>query len=186
MEKHAIEDVENVPHSMGINSHRKPLSRTIEETGFAMGHFELEPGEPFSGGLHTHQDQEELFYITGRKPRSRSKTSRVTTRRPTRWGREVTHFEKGEQYQSGGNRDGQRVVAVALGVGRPRHRRADTTVRFDRAGYERPYTTSPQRTQLTTGCPIPRRWDSPARRAARSRRASLTRGRHLSATERPP
>jgi hypothetical protein len=56
MQTGAVDDVENVPHFMGINSHRKPLARAVEEMGFAMVHFELDPGESFSGGFHTHHD----------------------------------------------------------------------------------------------------------------------------------
>ena len=132
METKAIEDVETVPHFMGINSHRKPLSRAIEEMGFAMVYFELEPGESFSGGLHTHHDQEELFYViegtatfrTKDQPGAEPETHDVGPG-------EVIHFEKDGPYQTGGNEGHERVVAVALGVSKPRHGWENTKVLFD-------------------------------------------------------
>ncbi|MFC4437716.1 MULTISPECIES: cupin domain-containing protein [Natrialbaceae] len=48
---------------MEVHSVRRPVSRTLDFTDFAMNYFELEPGESFSGGLHTHHDQEEVFYV---------------------------------------------------------------------------------------------------------------------------
>lgn len=132
MKQQAIDDVETVPHFMGINSHRKPLSRAIEEMGFAMVYFELEPGESFSGGLHTHHDQEELFYViegtatfeTKAGPGAELETHEVGPG-------EVIHFEQGGPYQSGGNEGDEQVVAVALGGSKPRHGWADTKVLFD-------------------------------------------------------
>lgn len=132
MQKRAIDDVEDVPHFMGINSRRKPLSRAIEGMGFAMVHFELDPGEAFSGGLHTHHDQEELFYVmegtatfeVKEGPGADAETHEVGPD-------EVIHFEKGGPFQTGGNEGDERVVAVALGVPNPRHGWQDTKVLFD-------------------------------------------------------
>ncbi|MEF8809193.1 cupin domain-containing protein [Natronomonas sp.] len=132
METGAVDDVENVPHFMGINSHRKPLSRAVESMGFAMVYFELEPGETFSGGLHTHHDQEELFYVlegtatfeTKAGPGAEPETHAVGPG-------EFVHFERGGLYQSGGNRSDEPVVALAVGVGTPRHGWAETEVLFD-------------------------------------------------------
>lgn len=132
METKAIDDVETVPHFMGINSHRKPLSRAIEEMGFAMVYFELEPGESFSGGLHTHHDQEELFYIIEGTATFQAKDQPGADPETHEVGpNEVIHFEKGGPYQSGGNESDERVVAIALGISKSRHGWADTKVLFD-------------------------------------------------------
>ncbi len=63
MEKVSIKDVEVEPNPLGVHEIRKPVSRALGTTDFAMNYFELEPGESFSGGLHTHHDQEEVFYV---------------------------------------------------------------------------------------------------------------------------
>ncbi|NEU58288.1 cupin domain-containing protein [Halorussus sp. MSC15.2] len=63
MEKVAIEAVENERNPMKVHSVRKPVSRALGTDHFAMNYFELESGESFSGGLHRHNDQEEVFYV---------------------------------------------------------------------------------------------------------------------------
>jgi quercetin dioxygenase-like cupin family protein len=63
MEKVAIEDVDKELNPMGVHSDRRPVSRELGTEHFAMNYFELQSGESFSGGLHTHHDQEEVFYI---------------------------------------------------------------------------------------------------------------------------
>ncbi len=63
MEKVAIEDVRKELNPMGVHSVRRPVSDALGTEHFAMNYFELEPGESFSGGMHTHHDQEEVFYV---------------------------------------------------------------------------------------------------------------------------
>ncbi|MXV62148.1 cupin [Natronorubrum sp. JWXQ-INN-674] len=63
MDKVQIDDVDIETNPMGVHSIRRPISKALGFTDFAMNYFELEPGESFSGGLHTHHDQEEVFYV---------------------------------------------------------------------------------------------------------------------------
>lgn len=63
MKKIEVDEVENVPNPMGVNTVRKPISDALNADEAAVVHYELDPGESFSGGLHTHHDQEETFYI---------------------------------------------------------------------------------------------------------------------------
>jgi quercetin dioxygenase-like cupin family protein len=63
MEKVSIDEVEIEVNPMKVHSVRRPVSRALGTEHFAMNYFELEPGESFSGGIHTHHDQEEVFYI---------------------------------------------------------------------------------------------------------------------------
>jgi mannose-6-phosphate isomerase-like protein (cupin superfamily) len=63
MRKVAIDDVDNVPNPLGVHSVRRPVSDALGTEHFAMNYLELEPGESFSGGLHAHTDQEEVFYV---------------------------------------------------------------------------------------------------------------------------
>ena len=63
MERVAIDDVDVVTNPMGVHDLRKPVSRALGTDHVAMNYFELAPGDGFSGGLHTHDDQEEIFYV---------------------------------------------------------------------------------------------------------------------------
>lgn len=63
MRKVAIDEVDIELSPLGVHSVRRPVSDELGTEHFAMNYFELEPGESFSGGLHTHHDQEEVFYI---------------------------------------------------------------------------------------------------------------------------
>lgn len=63
MEKVSIDDVRKELNPMGVHSVRRPVSDALGTEHFAMNYFELESGESFSGGMHTHHDQEEVFYV---------------------------------------------------------------------------------------------------------------------------
>ncbi|QSG04305.1 cupin domain-containing protein [Natranaeroarchaeum sulfidigenes] len=112
MEKVRIDDVENELSPLGVHSVRKPVSDTLGTTDFAMNYFELESGESFSGGLHAHHDQEEVFYIE----------AGVATfdvgldREPVEVGAgELIRFPPGE-FQEGYNDGDERVIGWALGA----------------------------------------------------------------------
>jgi quercetin dioxygenase-like cupin family protein len=122
MQKVTVDDLEAVPHFMGANTTRRPLSRAIEGMGFAMTYFELEAGEAFSGGLHTHHDQEELFYVLEgtatfeirEQPDGPSESLTVSAG-------EAIHFGREDVYQTGGNESERPVVGLAIGVPGSRH-----------------------------------------------------------------
>ena len=63
MRKVAIDDVDVATNPMGVHDLRKPVSRALGTEHVAMNYFELAPGDAFAGGLHTHEDQEEVFYV---------------------------------------------------------------------------------------------------------------------------
>ena len=63
MEKTAIEEVPVEVNPLEVHDVRRPVSSAIGCEHLAMNYLELEPGDSFSGGLHAHNDQEELFYI---------------------------------------------------------------------------------------------------------------------------
>jgi quercetin dioxygenase-like cupin family protein len=97
---------------MKVHSVRKPVSKVLGTTDFAMNYFELEPGESFSGGLHRHNDQEEVFYVergvaTFEVGLDRERTDVAAG--------ELIRFEPGE-FQKGFNDGDERVVAWALGA----------------------------------------------------------------------
>lgn len=112
MEKLSIDDVANEPHEMGVNSVRRYVSEALGAEHLAFVFYELEPGDQFSGGLHTHHDQEELFFIL---------EGRVTFEYTL--DRESVVVEAGEairfapgEFQCGRNISDGRVVAIVLGA----------------------------------------------------------------------
>ncbi|MCO8246550.1 MULTISPECIES: cupin domain-containing protein [unclassified Haladaptatus] len=115
MQRIDIDDVES--GSMG-DADRRGLSDPLETEDMSINHYALEPGEAFSGGLHTHLDQEEIFYIvsgtatfeTKPEPDAESEIAEVGAG-------EAIRFPAGE-YQQGRNESDDDVVALALGAPR--------------------------------------------------------------------
>lgn len=115
MQRIDIDDVES--GSMG-DADRRGLSDALETEDMSINHYALEPGEAFSGGLHTHLDQEEIFYIvegtatfeTKPEPDAESEIAEVGAG-------EAIRFPAGE-YQQGRNESDDDVVALALGAPR--------------------------------------------------------------------
>ncbi|WP_049996418.1 cupin domain-containing protein [Halococcus sediminicola] len=117
MEKVTIDDVPVVNNPLGVHSVRKPVSRDLGTTDFAMNYFELEPGDSFSGGLHAHHDQEEVFYIE--EGTATFEVGREREEHEVAAG-EVIRFSPGE-FQMGKNTSDERVVGFALGAPKARH-----------------------------------------------------------------
>lgn len=129
MEKLSLNDVDVVPHFMGINSDRRPLASVIEELGFAATYLELEPGEAFSGGLHTHRDQEELFVVLEGTAMWETKSEPGDDPSYTEVGpMEVIHFARDDDFQTGRNESDGLVRALAIGVPGRRHDHEETLV----------------------------------------------------------
>ncbi|WP_373189229.1 cupin domain-containing protein [Halolamina sp.] len=92
------------------------LSESLGLTDFAINHYSLAPGEEFSGGLHTHLDQEEAFYIISGtatfeftdEPLGETETVEVGPD-------EAVRFAPGE-YQTGQNEGDEPVEALAFGA----------------------------------------------------------------------
>jgi uncharacterized cupin superfamily protein len=117
MAKVAIGGVDNVTNPLGVHSVRKPVSGALGTEAFAMNYFELEPGESFSGGLHTHHDQEEVFYVqageaTFEVGREREEVSVAAG--------ECVRFAPGE-FQTGTNESDERTIGFAIGAPKARH-----------------------------------------------------------------
>ena len=110
MEKVSIDDVDDEPNPLGVHSVRRPIGRELGLTDFAMNYFELEPGESFSGGLHTHYDQEEVFYIQKGTATFDTDEEPVTVSAG-----EAIRFAPGD-FQHGKNEGDERVVGLAMGA----------------------------------------------------------------------
>ncbi|WP_126661038.1 cupin domain-containing protein [Haloterrigena salifodinae] len=122
MDKTAIDDVDIERNPMEVHSVRRPISQALGFTDFAMNYFELEPGESFSGGLHTHHDQEEVFYVQAGTVTfdTRSPGDEADGREVTVEAGEVIRFAPGE-FQHGYNDSDESVVGFAFGAPKARH-----------------------------------------------------------------
>jgi uncharacterized cupin superfamily protein len=107
MEKVAIEEVET--GGMGDADVRR-LADPLGTSDVAINHYTLDPGERFSGGLHTHMDQEEVFYVLEGEATFETPDDQVTVGAGA-----LIRFAPGE-YQSGKNAGDEPVRALALGA----------------------------------------------------------------------
>ncbi|MDF9747102.1 cupin domain-containing protein [Natrinema salsiterrestre] len=115
MEKVAIDDVDIEINPMEVHSVRRPISDALGFTDFAMNYFELEPEESFSGGMHTHHDQEEVFYIQEGTATFDTEEGEVVVDEG-----EVIRFEPGD-FQTGYNDSDERVIGFAFGAPKSKH-----------------------------------------------------------------
>ena len=132
MEHVDLDAVEQDPHPMGVNTARKDLAGALGAADVAIVHYDLDPGEQFSGGLHTHHDQEEIFYILvgeasfeyGPEPAPDHETGhgdgRPETEKTTVAAGEAIRFPPG-QFQCGRNRSDEQVVGLAIAAPSQRH-----------------------------------------------------------------
>jgi len=86
------------------------LAAELRTTDVAINHYRLDPGEAFAGGMHTHMDQEEVFYVI------EGRATFETPERETVVGAgEAVRFAPGD-YQQGRNEGDEPVEALALGA----------------------------------------------------------------------
>jgi uncharacterized cupin superfamily protein len=115
VEKATVDEIEpRAPGGSEID--RRGLAGPLGAEDVAVNRYVLAPGEAFSGGLHAHLDQEEIFYVvegeatfeTRPEPTADSETITVGPG-------EVVRFAPGE-YQQGRNESDDTVVALAIGA----------------------------------------------------------------------
>ena len=107
MEKVDIDALDNHPRVADVQKH---LTDPLGLADMALNYYELDPGESFSGGLHTHMNQEEIFYVI-------EGTATFDTKAGSHevGADEVVRFAPGE-YQEGKNESDERVRALAFGA----------------------------------------------------------------------
>ncbi|MFB6228489.1 MAG: cupin domain-containing protein [Halobacteriales archaeon] len=110
MEKISIDEIE--PSAFGSDIDRRGLSDPLGTTDVALNRYRLDPGERFSGGMHAHMDQEEVFVIVEGKATFETMDGEVTVGEG-----EAIRFAPGE-FQSGKNDSDEDVVAFAMGAPR--------------------------------------------------------------------
>lgn len=95
---------------MGPAAVSHPLTDRLGLVDAALNYYELEPGDSFAYGYHTHEDQEEIFYIQEGTVTFRTAEGDVSV-----GAGELVRFGPGE-YQRGVNQSDERVVALAIGA----------------------------------------------------------------------
>ena len=133
MERVSLDEIEPDSADPDRRSDRRPLSDRLGTTDVSIAHYTLEPGERFSGSLHTHIDQEEIFVVLEGEATFETKTSGETadadgldvsaandgetggTDEVVVGETEAIRFAPGE-FQTGRNAADERLVALALGA----------------------------------------------------------------------
>jgi uncharacterized cupin superfamily protein len=103
-----IDEVET--GGFGRDVEMRPLTDALGAEDMAINHYRLDPGEGFSGGMHTHLDQEELFVILSGTATFETEDGEVEVGEG-----EAIRFAPGE-YQTGSNEGEEPVEALALGA----------------------------------------------------------------------
>ncbi|WP_255167723.1 cupin domain-containing protein [Natrononativus amylolyticus] len=123
METVAIDEVDPDEYDRHIHADRRVLTDRLNTNHLAIAYYRLAPGERFSGSVHAHMDQEEVFVVLEGEAtftvRQRSTDGEPpATRETVAVGpNEAVRFEPGE-FQSGANESAREVVALALGAPR--------------------------------------------------------------------
>ena len=112
MERVSIDDLEPDPTEEAYQSDRRVLSDALDTAHLAIAYYALEPGERFSGSVHAHADQEEVFVVLEGEATFETRTGEHTVGKD-----EAIRFGPGE-FQSGWNDADERLVALALGAPR--------------------------------------------------------------------
>ena len=107
--KHRLDqiDVAEVDRTPSPASVRRPLANALGAEHVAINYYELEPGESFAFGYHSHEEQEEVFYVLSGTATFETETGDIQVGPG-----EVLHVAPGE-FQQGFNRGDELVVALA-------------------------------------------------------------------------
>lgn len=97
---------------MGPAAIQRPLTDVLGLTNAAINYYELDPGDSFAFGYHTHENQEEVFYVQAGTVTFRTADGPVEVSAG-----ELIRFGPGE-YQRGVNEGEDRVRALAIGAPR--------------------------------------------------------------------
>jgi uncharacterized cupin superfamily protein len=107
METVRIDEVDNSVQPAAV---MRQLTEPLGATDLALNYYELEPGDSFAFAYHSHEVQEELFYVQSGTATFETEDGDVTVEAG-----EIIRFDRGE-FQRGWNRSDERVVALALGA----------------------------------------------------------------------
>ncbi|MFB6310069.1 MAG: cupin domain-containing protein [Salinirussus sp.] len=105
-------DIEEAAQTGRSADKRAGLTEALSLSDAAINYYELGPGDGFSGGLHTHTDQEEIFVILEGTATFETDTDTFEVSAG-----EAVRFAPGE-YQTGQNEGNERVRGLAIGAPR--------------------------------------------------------------------
>ena len=115
MEHVDVDEIESEAAGSGDVAMRG-LTDPLGTSDLAMNHYTLAPGEAFSGGLHTHMDQEEVFYVLSGTATFETKPEATAESETVEVGEgQAVRFAPGE-FQQGRNESDGTVTALALGA----------------------------------------------------------------------
>lgn len=104
--------VDDLDRHLSTASIKRPVGDALGIEGFALHYYELGPGETFSTNLHTHLDQEEIFYVLNGTATFETDDGSIEVESG-----EAVRFAPGE-YQHGRNDTDSRVAGLAMGAPR--------------------------------------------------------------------
>lgn len=115
MRKVTIDEID-IETEGNLDNGRRSLTNALNMSDVAINYFTVEPGEVFAGGMHTHLDQEEIFYVLeGVATFATKETATEETTLVEIAAGEAIRFEPGE-FQQGRNESDDPVVALAIGA----------------------------------------------------------------------
>jgi len=107
MKRVSVDDVENSIQPAAV---MRPLTEALGLTDVAINYYELEPGDSFAFAYHSHEVQEEAFYVVS------GTATFETADGPVEVGEnEVVRFGR-DEFQRGWNRGDEVVRALAFGA----------------------------------------------------------------------
>ena len=111
MEKVDVDDVEPAFFG-GSDVDRRGLSNHLDTEDLAINYYALDPGQSLSGGMHTHMDQEEVFYVVEGTVTFQTPEAEVSV-----GPHEAIRFARGD-FQTSVNDGDDDAVVLALGAPR--------------------------------------------------------------------
>ncbi|GAA0553056.1 cupin domain-containing protein [Halorubrum ejinorense] len=107
MKRVSVDDVENSIQPAAV---MRPLTDALGLTDVALNYYELEPGDSFAFAYHSHEVQEEAFYVISGTATFETEDGPVDV-----GPNEAVRFDRGE-FQRGWNRGDEPVRALAIGA----------------------------------------------------------------------
>lgn len=110
MRRITIESVDNTPHPREVTSGRRLIGDALGTSDVDLTHFQLQPGDQFSGAYHRHLEREEVFVILSGTATFRTEKELVDIEAG-----EAIYFGPGD-WQLGYNDGSDPVEALLIGV----------------------------------------------------------------------
>ena len=109
MEKTSVDDLEPDTNP-GSDQDARRVAEALGTEDVGINYYELDPGQDFSSGIHTHMDQEEIFYVIEGTATFETPDGSVEVGAD-----EAIRFAPGD-YQRGKNESDGEVRALGLGA----------------------------------------------------------------------